>query len=140
VYDQGETDTDKVLKGVVRSERIPDPESYIQPILDKVATKHITDIFGINTWIDAEDFINQVAEKTGKLKKGGEADVNNVCRSIINDWQRGNIPFFTKPPVGDERAAEMAADAPKPILVGGQTAILAKPIIDDVVAPAEGDA
>jgi len=29
VYDQGETDADKVLKGVVRSERLPDPESYI---------------------------------------------------------------------------------------------------------------
>lgn len=86
VYDQGESDTDKVLKGVVRSERLPDPESYIQPILDKVATKHITDIFGIQHWTDAEDFIAQVAERTGKLKKGGEPDVNNVCYSIINDW------------------------------------------------------
>ena len=57
VYDQGESDVDKVLKGVVRAERLPDPESYIQPILDKVATKHITDIFGIHTWTDAEDFI-----------------------------------------------------------------------------------
>jgi len=29
VYDQNESDTDKVLKGVVRAEKIPDPESYI---------------------------------------------------------------------------------------------------------------
>ena len=29
VYDQGETDTDKVLKGVVRAERLPDPDAYI---------------------------------------------------------------------------------------------------------------
>jgi len=29
VYDSGETETDKVLKGVVRAERIPDPENYI---------------------------------------------------------------------------------------------------------------
>ena len=57
VYDQGETDTDKVLKGVVRAERLPDPESYIQPILDRVDKKHITDIFGIPFWTDAEDFI-----------------------------------------------------------------------------------
>ena len=131
VYDQGESDTDKVLKGVVRSERIPDPESYIQPILEKVDKKHITDIFGVHTWTDAEDFITQVAERTGKLKKGGEADVNNVCRAIINDWQRGNIPFFTKPPTGEAREAEKAAEAPKPTLVGGETAILAKPILGD---------
>merc|ERR1711990_1210431 len=108
VYDQGETDADKVLKGVVRAERIPDPESYIQPILDRVDKKHITDIFGVHSWQDSEDFIAQVAERTGKLKKGGEADVNNVCRSIIMDWQRGNIPFFTKPPTKDEAEAEQA--------------------------------
>ena len=128
VYDQGESDTDKVLKGVVRSERLPDPESYIQPILDKVNTKHITDIFGVHSWTDAEDFIAQVAERTGKLKKGGEADVNNVCRSIINDWQRGNIPYFTKAPTADERKAEIEAKKEE-ILVHGETAILAKPIM-----------
>jgi len=33
VYDKGETKTDKVLKGVVRSEKIPDPENYIDAIL-----------------------------------------------------------------------------------------------------------
>lgn len=34
VYDFGESEADKVLKGVIRAERIPDPENYIQPILD----------------------------------------------------------------------------------------------------------
>ena len=71
---------------MVRAERIPDPDSYIQAILDKVATKHITDIFGVHSWTDSEDFIVQVAERTGKLKKGGEPDINNTCRSIITDW------------------------------------------------------
>ena len=127
VYDQNESDTDKVLKGVVRAEKIPDPESYIQPILDKVDKKHITDIFGILSWVDAEDFIGQVAEKTGKLKKGGEPDINNVCKSIIFDWQRGNIPFFSKPPSAEEREAELEAKKEKPV-VGGQTTILAEPI------------
>ena len=93
-----------------------------------MANKHITDIFGINTWTDSEDFIAQVAERTGKLKKGGEADVNNVCKTIINDWQRGNIPYFTKPPTADERKAEDEAKKEE-TLVHGQTTILAKPIM-----------
>jgi nuclear GTP-binding protein len=63
-----------------------------------VATKHITDIFGINHWTDSEDFINQVAIKTGKLLKGGEPDSNNVCKTILFNWQRGKIPYFEKPP------------------------------------------
>ena len=44
VYDTQETDVDKVLKGVVRAERIPDPDIYIQPILDKVDHKHLRDL------------------------------------------------------------------------------------------------
>ena len=98
VYDQGESETDKVLKAVVRAERIPDPEVYIEPILKKAQKKHIYDVYGIRDWIDYEDFINQVAVKTGKLLKGGEPDINNVSKSIIMDWQRGNIPYFEFPP------------------------------------------
>ena len=106
VYDQGESNTDKVLKGVVRAERTPDPELYIQPILDRVQSKHLYDIFNIRTWTDSEDFVKQVAERTGKLLAGGEPDMNNVCKSIIMDWQRGNIPYFTRPPRFDKETGE----------------------------------
>jgi nuclear GTP-binding protein len=98
VYDAGETETDKVLKGVVRAEKIPDPESFIQAILDKVQPKHMADCYGVNMWTDAEDFIGQVAIKTGKLWKGGEPDMLNTSKTILNDWQRGKIPYFEKPP------------------------------------------
>lgn len=86
VYDPGESLTDKVLKAVVRAEKIPDPEIYIDAILEKTEKKHIVDVYGIHEWKDSEDFISQLAVKTGKLIKGGEPDVNNVSKSIIMDW------------------------------------------------------
>jgi nuclear GTP-binding protein len=46
-----------VLKGVVRSEKIPDPENYIDAILEKTQKKHITDVYGIHEWEDYEDFL-----------------------------------------------------------------------------------
>jgi nuclear GTP-binding protein len=36
--------------------------------------------------------------------KGGEPDSNNVCKSILFDWQRGKIPYFEKPPKTDKDA------------------------------------
>jgi nuclear GTP-binding protein len=36
------------------------------------------------------------------LLKGGEPDLNNLSKQIIVDWQRGNIPFHTKPPLTEE--------------------------------------
>lgn len=102
VYDPGESLTDKVLKAVVRAEKIPEPEVYIEAILQKTEKRHIVDIYGVPDWEDAEDFINQVAARTGKLLKGGEPDINNVCKTIIMDWQRGNIPYFEFPPKSEE--------------------------------------
>ena len=40
----------------------------------------------------------QVSRKTGKLLKQGEPDINAVARMILNDWQRGKLPFFVPPP------------------------------------------
>ena len=39
--------TDKVLKAVVRAEKVPDPEIYIDAILAKTEKKHIQDVYGI---------------------------------------------------------------------------------------------
>lgn len=30
--------------------------------------------------------------------QGGEPDVLTVSKMVLNDWQRGRIPFFVKPP------------------------------------------
>ena len=99
---QHQTDTEKVLKSVVRAEKVPDPSQYIGAILEKVERKNIQDIYGIYEWEDAEDFLKQVCVKTGKLLRGGEPDFNNVSKQIIVDWQRGNLPYFTKAPRSEE--------------------------------------
>ena len=31
--------------------------------------------------------------------QGGEPDVNTVAKMILNDWLRGNLPYFVKPPI-----------------------------------------
>jgi ribosome biogenesis GTPase A len=63
-------------------------------------------VYGIQEWEDSEDFLKQLCRKTGKLVKGGEPDFNNVSKQIIVDWQRGNIPYFTRPPKDEEQAKE----------------------------------
>jgi len=102
VHDEHQSETEKVLKSVVRAEKVPDPSLYVGPILERVEHKNIYDIYGVHEWEDTEDFLKQLCKKTGKLLKGGEPDINNVSKQIIVDWQRGNIPFFTRPPRSDE--------------------------------------
>lgn len=32
------------------------------------------------------------------MVQGGEPDISTVSKMVLNDWQRGRIPFFVKPP------------------------------------------
>lgn len=94
---KGETDVEKVLKGVVRIENCTDPEQYIDAVLAKVQQNYIIRTYGIEDWTDSEDFLTKLGIKSGKLLKGGEPNIPIVARMVLNDWQRGKLPYYTAP-------------------------------------------
>ena len=103
VYPTGSTPTDCVLKGVVRVENIKNPEDYIEALLARAKKEYIQRTYSIVDWTDHEDFLSQFARKSGKLLKGGDPDIPTAAKMILNDWQRGEIPYFVKPPGCDDK-------------------------------------
>ena len=97
VYPIGNSDTDLVLKGVVRIENIQDPEDYIPEVLKRVKTEFLERTYKIKDWVNAEDFLVKLAIRYGKLLKGGEPNVGQVARMVLNNFQRGQLPYFIKP-------------------------------------------
>ncbi|KAL5969434.1 Nucleolar GTP-binding protein 2 [Taenia solium] len=65
--------------------------------------------------VDANLFLELVAKKTGKLLKGGEPDIVTTAKRVLNDFQRGKLPYFVKPPPlendGNGANADSAAGA-----------------------------
>lgn len=98
VYDVGDDETEIVLKGVVRAERLPTPADFIQPVLDRVRKEFVQRRYEVQEWTDAVDFLTQLAKRSGRLLKGGEPDLNQVAVNVINDWQRGKLPYYVAPP------------------------------------------
>ena len=66
-------------------------------MLERVKKEYLRRVYRLNEWKDANDFLDQMARRTGRLLKGGEPDNNAVARMILNDWQRGKLPFFVAP-------------------------------------------
>ena len=97
-----ENETTSVLKGVVRIDNLDDPAQYVDGVLSRVKRAYIVRTYGIPTWTDSVDFLEQYARQTGKLLKGGEYDLSTVARMVLNDWQRGRIPYFVCPPFEEE--------------------------------------
>lgn len=102
VYPTGNTDTDLVLKGVVRIENIQDPEDYVTEVLNRVKHEYLEKTYKISEWQNTEEFLEKLAIRFGKLKKGGEPNCGQVARMVLNDFQRGQLPYFVKPPTDEQ--------------------------------------
>ena len=95
-----ETDEEKVLKGVVRVEMVEQPSDYVPAVMKRVKKEYMARTYRLLKpwdWTSTSDFLERVARQSGKLLKGGEPDLNTVGKMILNDWQRGKIPYFSLP-------------------------------------------
>ncbi|KAG9117712.1 GTPase required for pre-60S ribosomal subunit nuclear export and maturation, partial [Ceratobasidium sp. 392] len=107
--------------GVVRVENLPTPSEHIPALLDRVRTVYLERTYDVHLsdisipvegegkhepkW-DPEMFLDALARKSGKLLKGGEPDRETVAKMVLNDWIRGKIPFFVRPPDADGEKRE----------------------------------
>ncbi|XP_072394347.1 LOW QUALITY PROTEIN: uncharacterized protein Ns2 [Diabrotica undecimpunctata] len=106
VYPSAETDSEKVLKGVVRVELVNNPEDYVKLVLERVKPEYIRKTYKVDQWNDSIDFLEKIAHKSGKLLKKGEPDITGVSKMILNDWQRGKLPFYCCPPGYEQPLAQ----------------------------------
>ncbi|KAJ6966470.1 nucleolar GTP-binding protein 2, partial [Populus alba x Populus x berolinensis] len=98
VYQNHDSETDIVLKGVVRVTNLHDAAEHIGEVLKRVKKEHLQRAYKIKEWDDENDFLLQLCKSTGKLLKGGEPDHMTAAKMVLHDWQRGKIPFFVPPP------------------------------------------
>ncbi|CCK69767.1 putative GTPase NOG2 KNAG_0D00150 [Huiozyma naganishii CBS 8797] len=127
-----DTEEDILFRGVVRVEHVSHPEQYIASVLKRCQTKHLERTYEISGWKDATGFIEMLARKQGRLLKGGEPDESGVSKQILNDFNRGKIPWFVVPPEKEEHpGVEKSASSSK------ETNSKKRPSTEDSEIPAE---
>jgi len=109
----GDSETDTVLKGVVRIENIKTPEDHIPTVLKRIKREHIAKTYNLRRWTDSTDFLEQLARASGRLLKGGGADLGTVSRMILTDWIRGKLPHFIEPPRPDNETVDVGTSDDK---------------------------
>ncbi|KAI4121258.1 MAG: hypothetical protein LQ341_007430 [Variospora aurantia] len=130
-----DTEEDILLRGVVRVENVENPHVYIPAVLKKVKPQHIERTYDVRGSSDATAFLELVARKSGRLLKGGEADVDGVAKMVLNDFLRGKIPWFTPPPLLDgQEEKEKGIEGRKGAL--GEMGLVRKA---EAVAPGDDD-
>ncbi|CAN6928069.1 unnamed protein product [Brassica oleracea] len=119
VYQSHDSETDIVLKGVVRVTNLEDASEHIGEVLRRVKKEHLQRAYKIKDWEDDHDFLLQLCKASGKLLKGGEPDLMTGAKMILHDWQRGRIPFFVPPPKAEDKAEDKASEGEAEVTVPG---------------------
>ncbi|GKA74155.1 MLO-like protein 11 [Tanacetum coccineum] len=137
VYGSSDTETDIVLKGVVRVTNLHDATEHIGEVLQRVKKEHLFRAYKIKEWEDENDFLVQLCKLSGKLLRGGEPDLMTAAKMVLHDWQRGKIPFFVPPPKQDDASAEIKEDnlpEKDDSVVANDKEVAAKSIIKSIVS------
>jgi nuclear GTP-binding protein len=91
-------DTTLVLRNCLRVEQLEDPVAAVNTILEKVHHNKLMELYRIPRFLTTEDFLGLIANKYGKLTKGGVPNLILAARQVLEDWNNNKIPFYTIPP------------------------------------------
>jgi nuclear GTP-binding protein len=81
---------------------LQDPITPVGLILDRCNHDQLTRLYRIGEFSSVNDFLLQIAEKQGKVKKGGVLDMEKAARTVLEDWNSGRIPYYTVPEEEEE--------------------------------------
>ena len=97
------------LRNAIRVERLEDPLPAVGEILARCRPETLMELYSIPRFADVSEFLRLVAQRRGKLRKGGVPDTLSAARTVLTDWNGGKIPFFTLPPARGDGAHDSAA-------------------------------
>jgi len=98
IFSSGQLDSDVILRNAIRVEKLDDPITPVLSVINRCRKEQLTSKYNIKDFKDANDFLTQLAQATGKLKKGNKPNLEETAKMILRDWNSGKIPFFTLPP------------------------------------------
>lgn len=87
-----------VLLNCLRAESLV-PEKAVELLLERAPHDTLLEVYKIGDWTSTREFLSRVAQRRGKLKRGGIPDVEVAAKLVVADVGSGRIPYWTEPPV-----------------------------------------
>lgn len=98
------------LKNSILHEQIEDPIKPIESILARIKKDDLIFLYKIPDFSDVHDFLLKIAQRFGRLKKGGGLDINAASKKVLTDWNTGKIKYMTLPPEVHEMPSHISAE------------------------------
>eukprot|EP01102_Stenamoeba_stenopodia_P018133 TRINITY_DN6611_c0_g2_i1.p1 TRINITY_DN6611_c0_g2~~TRINITY_DN6611_c0_g2_i1.p1 ORF type:complete len:510 (-),score=190.29 TRINITY_DN6611_c0_g2_i1:40-1464(-) len=98
-----------ILRNCVKVEQIEDPVAPVEAILKRCKKQQLLLIYKIPVYNSSQEFLAHIAQKYGKLSKGGVPNYAAAAKIVLQDWNGGRIPYYTLPPADSQEVHVGAA-------------------------------
>eukprot|EP01125_Pyxidicula_operculata_P007200 TRINITY_DN2449_c0_g2_i1.p1 TRINITY_DN2449_c0_g2~~TRINITY_DN2449_c0_g2_i1.p1 ORF type:complete len:617 (+),score=182.44 TRINITY_DN2449_c0_g2_i1:44-1894(+) len=111
IFSSDMSETDAALRNCVNFEQLEDYMMPVQAILNRCSHQAFQQIYKIPEFKDGAEFLRHVAQKRGRVLRGGIPSEESGARIVLKDWNSGKIPFYTLPPDVEAQAKIRAKNA-----------------------------
>lgn len=89
---------DLLLRNCIKVELIDDPISAVEYLLSRTKWHYVMMHYGLPAFDGIRGFLIELSRKRNFIKRGGLLDLEGAARLFLQDWNSGNIPYYTLPP------------------------------------------
>ncbi|KAL5112694.1 hypothetical protein TcWFU_008297 [Taenia crassiceps] len=129
VLSKREDPCELVLRNCKKPESLESPEAAISAVLSSCPKRQIMVLYSIGEYDSTTDFLCKLAQRMGRLRKGGVPDVKGSARVLLSDWITGKLLHHTLPPESSAPIAEPS----KPAIIAFDTTDFPLQELDDNV-------
>jgi len=88
-----------VLRNCVKVETLDDPVTPVEAIIRRCDRNQLMMKYNIGSFETTTEFLQLMAKRFGKLRKGGHPNIKAAAKGVLKDWNSGKITYYTRPPV-----------------------------------------
>ncbi|XP_012401861.3 guanine nucleotide-binding protein-like 3-like protein [Sarcophilus harrisii] len=104
------SDSALVLRNCIKVEQLADPVTPVEAILRRCSRERLSRHYGVAGFESPAEFLALLAQRLGRLKKGGTPDRESAARAVLTDWMNGRISYYTHPPETHRLPAHISAE------------------------------
>jgi nuclear GTP-binding protein len=90
------------LRNCVPADKISNFVAVVDLMLQRCDKRVLMEHYGIESEVHtASHLLRAIAQKRGKLLRGGEPDEDSAARALLKDWNSGALKYYMMPPAVD---------------------------------------